>query len=122
MGLIQKLLGKSSEGKAEFKAKLKHAQEEDRINRLIEERAKSSNQREVERYIKEKEEAEYKKILDKQRKKNNSEMWSSKSNNILKQESNIMKNDRPILKEKNIFIDHRNDIPFTKKGDMFFKW
>lgn len=121
MGLIQKLLGKSQENKAEFKAKLKQAQEEDKIERLITERAKSANQREVERYIKEKEEAEYKNILDKIRDKNNSEMWGGTGKNILNSQKNILKDDRPILKEKNIFIDKKNDIPFTKKGGMFFK-
>ena len=121
MGLIQKLLGKSSENKAEFKAKLKQAQQEDKVERLITERAKSANQREVERYVKEGEEAEYKKILDEIRHKNNSEMWGSKGKNILNSQKNILKNDRPILKEKNIFLDKKNNIPFVQGGGMFFK-
>ena len=122
MGLIKNLLGKSSGDKAEFKAKMKHAQEEDKIERLITERAKSANQREVERYIKEGEEAEYKKILDEVRHKNNKENWSGDGKNILNSQKNIMKNDRPILKEKNIFLDNKSDVPLSKKGGMFFKW
>jgi len=117
MGLIQKLLGKSQENKAEFKAKLKQAQEEDKIERLIQERAKSSNQREVERYVKEGEEKEYKKILDEIRHKNNSDMWSSKDNTILNSQKNILKNDRPILKEKKLFKIKAQ----PKSKGMFFK-
>jgi len=116
MGLIKNLLGKSSGDKAEFKAKMKHAQEEDKIERLITERAKSANQREVERYIKEGEEKEYKKILDEIRHKNNSDMWSS--NQILTSQTSILKDERPILKEKNIFkMEKKKD----KSKGMFFK-
>ena len=118
MGLIKKLLSKSSENKAEFKAKMKQAQEEEKIERLITERAKSANQREVERYIKEGEEAEYKKILDEIRDKNNSDMWSSKDNMILKKDKSILKDDRPILKEKNIFMMKGSK---AKSKGMFFK-
>jgi len=119
MGLIKKLLGKSSRDKSKFKARLKQAQDEDKIERIITERAKSSNQREVERYIRENEEKEYKKILDKVRKKNNSDMWSSKENMILKKEKSILKDDRPILKEKNIFMGKKKK---KKKGKSMFKW
>lgn len=117
MGLIQKLLGKSSENKAEFKSKLKNAQEEEKIDRLIRERAKSANQREVERYIKENEEAEYKKILREIRDKNNSDMWSSKGNMIINNQKSILKDERPILKEKNIFKMKGQ----PKSKGMFFK-
>ena len=48
-------------------------------------------------------------------------MWGGTGKNILNSQKNIMKNDRPILKEKNIFLDKRNDIPFTKSKGMFFK-
>jgi thioredoxin-like negative regulator of GroEL len=122
MGLIQKLLGKSSEEKVEFKAKLKSAEEDEKVNRLITEKQKSSNQREVERYVKEKQEEEYKEILDKIRKKQSDDMWSSKKNNMLNSQHDILKNERPILKEKNIFIDNKSDVPFNKKKGMFFKW
>jgi hypothetical protein len=121
MSIISKLL-KGSENKVEFKRKLKEAEEELKINKLLEERQKSSNRRELERYSREQEEEYIKNQLSKIHKKENSEMWKSK-NSILKQKGNILKNDKPILKSKNIFKDdHKNDIPFMKKGDMFFKW
>ena len=118
MGLIKKLLGKSSENKAEFKAKLKNAQEEEKIDRIIRERAKSANQREVERYIKEGEETEYKKILDKLRDEQNSEMWGGKGKNVLNSQKSILRDDRPILKEKNIFMEKKKK---AKSKGMFFK-
>ena len=118
MGLLKRLLGKSQENKVEFKRKLKFAQEEDRIERTIAERAKSANQREVERYIKEGEEKEYKKILDEIRHKNNSDMWSS--NTILTSQKSILKDDRPILKEKNIFKMGKKKV--KSKGGMFRGW
>jgi hypothetical protein len=120
MGIIKKLLG-GSEDKAEFKKKLHDAQEDDRIARIVEERKMSSNERDLLKRMNQKREDEIKVKLDTIRKKENSEMWKSK-NLILGQKATILKNDRPILKEKNIFVDHRNDIPFTQKGDMFFKW
>ena len=120
MGLLQKLLKGNSEDKIEFKQKLKAAQQDKRIQDLIEERSKSSNERDLINRMKKKREDGIKMELDKLRKEDSKEMWKSK-NNILKSQTNILKNDRPILKEKNIFIDHRNDIPFVQRG-MFFRW
>jgi len=71
MGLIQKLLGKTSEDKEGFKKKFKDAQENEKIERLITERNKSSNRRELERYMKEQEESKIKETLDKIHKQNN---------------------------------------------------
>lgn len=120
MGLLKNLISGLGKDKSEFKAKLKQAQEEDKIMNVIEERKKSANQRELERWHKEQQEKYIKEELDKIHKQNNKELWRSK-NSILAQKTNILKDDRPILKEKNIFMDNRNDIPFVKKGGMFFK-
>jgi len=114
------MLSKMSENKSEFKAKLKQAQEDLKIQKTIEERAKSSNERELERYMKEQRELKIKNELDKIHKTNNSEMWKSK-NLILGQKTTILKDDRPILMEKNIFLDNKTKVPITNKG-MFFKW
>jgi hypothetical protein len=125
MGLLQKLL-KGNDEKVEFKERFKQAQMDDRIANMVEERKKSSNRRELERYMKEKEEAKVKEVLDKIHHKQNQDMW--KSNTILKKDKSILTDDRPILKEKNIFLkeknlflDNRNDIPFTSQRGMFFK-
>ena len=121
MGKIQDILSKMKENKSEFKEQLKQAQINDKINNTIEERKKSSNQRELERVMNDNNEARIKIALDKIHKKQNKDNW--KSNSILKQDTNILKNDRPILKEKNIFMDNRNKVPLqNKRQGMFFRW
>jgi phosphopantetheinyl transferase (holo-ACP synthase) len=116
MDLIRKLSGK----KAVTKQKYKEAEEDLRINKLLEERQKSSNRRELERYMKEKEEEQIKKALDKIRHEKTAESWSGKSS-MMNQKMTILNNDRPILMEKNIFLDNKQEIPITNRG-MFFKW
>ena len=121
MGLLQNLLKGMGKDKREFKEKFKQAQSDDKVMTMVEERKKSANRRELEKYMKDKEEEEVKVMLDKIHKKQNEEMWKSK-NSILASETNILKDDRPILKEKNIFMDDKTKIPFTKGGEnMFFK-
>jgi len=128
MGLIQKLLGKTSEDKIEFKRKFKEAQQEQKIQRLIDERSMSSNERELLSIQKKERESQILEELKKIRKQENKDNW--KSNSILTKGSSILKDDRPILKEKNIFktskkmvVDNRNKVPLqTKDKGMFFRW
>ena len=118
MGLMD-VIRKLGQGRKESKQKFKEMQEDAKLQHLLEERQKSSNQRELERYMKEQHEAEVKKQLDIIHKKQNRDNW--KGNNILKQDTNILKNDRPILMEKNIFLDNKTKIPFKSEA-LFFKW
>lgn len=115
MDLIRKMSGR----KAVTKAKYKEAEEDLRIHQLLEERQKSSNRRELERYYKEAEEEKIKIELDKIRHGKTSESWSGK-NSLMNQKMTILKNDKPILMEKNIFLDNQTKVPMG--GDMFFKW
>lgn len=125
MGLMN-LLRKFSENKNIKKEKMKEAEDELRIRQTIEERQKSVNRRELERYLKENEEEQIKKMLEKERAKRQRELWSGKSS-IINDKKNIMKDQNQILKQKNIFKNETNI--FTKKHliksgcDMgFFKW
>ena len=128
MGLIQKLLGKTSEDKIEFKKKFKEAQQEQKIQKLLDERSMSSNERELISIQKKERESQILEELKKIRKQENKDNW--KSNSILTKGSSILKDDRPILKEKNIFktskkmvVDNRNKVPLqTKDKGMFFRW
>lgn len=120
MGLIQNLLHKVSGNRKEFKEKFKQAEEEMKINKMLEERQKSSNRRELERYYKDKEEKEIKEALEKIHKKQNAENWKS-PHTIIGNKTTILKDDRPILMEKNIFLDNKTKIPISG-GRMFFKW
>jgi hypothetical protein len=119
MGLIQRLIQRVSENKTEFKEKLKQAEIELKIAKTLEERNKSSNRRELERYYKENEEAEIKKKLDQIHHQETRDNWSGK-NSIMKQKMNILKEDRPILKERNIFKGNQNKYGWKQKG-MYFK-
>jgi hypothetical protein len=116
MGLIQNLLNRVKGNKVEYNKKFHEAEEQQKIERTLEERAKSSNRRELERHYHEQEEAQIKLELDKIRKQRNKDLW--KSNTILKKEKSILTNDRPILKEKNIFKGNKSNM--LSKGGMFF--
>lgn len=112
MGLLKNFIKGIGENKKEIKLKLKDAQQDKRIMEVLEERDKSANRRELERFYREKEEEMIKLKLDKIRKQKNKEMWSGK-NSILKSEHSITKNDSPILRQKNIFK--------LKRKNMFLK-
>jgi len=128
MGLIQKLLGKTSEDKIEFKRKFKEAQQEQKIQKLLDERSMSSNERELISIQKKEREAQILEELKKIRKQENKDNW--KSNSILTKGKSILKDDISILKENNIFkmnkkmvVDNRNKVPLqTKDKGMFFRW
>lgn len=113
------MIRKVNEKKAISRQKFKEAEENMKIHRMLEERQKSANRRELERHMKEQEEANIKQTLDTIRTKQQRDVWSGK-NSIMNQEMNILKNDKPILKEKNIFMDNKNKIPLAGRG-MFFK-
>jgi hypothetical protein len=110
-------------GKKETKEKFKKLQEDIRLHKMAEEREKSANQREVERYFREEKEKEFAEILDQIRKKKNKEMWSTnmlkQKGTILNEDKNILHDDNPILKQKNIF--GCPSIPFIGGGSSFFK-
>jgi len=113
---IMDVVRKFSEKKAIKKAKFKEAEENMKIQDLLEERQKSANRRELERHIKEQEEMQIKRELDSIRKKQNHDNW--KGTNMMKGNS-ILKNDRPILKEKNIFKQTKANNLISPGG--FFK-
>jgi len=119
MGLIQNLLNKSKEDKSEFKEKLKQAQADRRIEKLIEEREKSSDERELESHLKEARAEKIKNELRKIHKKRNQDMWKS-DKTVIGNKMTILNTGRSILKEKHIFINNPN-VSKIKKGRMHFK-
>lgn len=119
MGIMD-LIRKISQNKAETKKKFKQMQEDDRLQNMLEERKKSSNRRELERYEKEQEEKAIKEALDKIHHKQQEDTWSGR-NSIMNSKTTILKEDRPILMEKNIFLDNKTKIPMSG-NHMFFKW
>lgn len=108
-----------SERKLDNKQRFKEMETELRLQRMLEEKQKSSNRREYERYMKEQEEEKIKQALENIRKKQTRESWNGK-NSLMNQKMTILKEDRPILMEKNIFLDNKTKIPLTQRN-MYFK-
>ena len=126
MGIIKNLLKNMGEDKKEFKQKFKQAQQDLKIERTLEERNKSPVQRELEENMRRESEDEMKLLLDKLHQKQRAERWKGKQifkghKSILSEDTNILDNDRPILGQKNIFLDNKTNNPITRR-DMFFKW
>jgi hypothetical protein len=111
MSLLKNLMEKVS-GNSDFKRKFKQAEMEKKIEETIENRAKSSNERELIAYQNKMREDDIKKELDKIHKKQGKEIWKGQ-HNILAKEKSILTNDRPMLKEKNIFKNNKHI--FTKE-------
>ncbi len=126
MSFIKDLLKGMSEDKKEVKLKFKEAQQNEKVQHMLEERKKSANQRELEKYVKDQKEKEIKKVLDKIHKKQNADAWKGKSilknqKNILHEDKKVFSNDKSILKQKNIFLDHKSNNPITRK-ETFKGW
>lgn len=123
MGFLQKFVKGIGKNKEEFKAKLKEAQEEEKIARIVEERNKSANERDLENRLEKKRQEKIKEALDKLRKEDSKEMWKSKKS-ILDKGTSILRDERPILKEKNIFTHGKylfNKRSSKKHSMGFFK-
>jgi len=117
-----------NENKKAGSDKFKKMQEDYRLNKMLEERMKSSNERELEKYYEKQREKRIKEELDAIHKQQNKDSW--KGDMSFKQQD-MLKDDRPILKEKNIFmskkkksmVDNKNKVPLqNKRQGMFFRW
>ena len=121
------LIRRIGEKRSLTKEKFKQMQEDDRLNTMLEERKKSSNQRELEEFEKREDEKQIKIVLDKVRKQKQSEFFSGKSSiinqktTILKDNKKLLKGGKSILLQKNIFLDNKTNIPLTDGRHMFFK-
>ena len=123
MGLME-MIRKIGENKKEVKQRMTEAAQDRRIQKVLDEREKSSNERELERHMRDEREAQIKLKLEQIRNQKNHENW--KGNNF-QGKATMLKDDRPILKEKNLFkqkknafLDNKSDNPITKKR-LFFK-
>ena len=116
---------KFSEKKKLKSAKYKQLEEDDRLQTMLEERKKSSNQRELEKHYKDQKEKMIKTALDKVRKQRNRETW--KDNSILKGGTSILHQDKSMLQDNkkllhgNMFLDNKSQNPITNKK-LFFKF
>ena len=102
------------------KDKFKQMEEEFRLQKKLEERQKSSNERELERFDEEEREKSIKKNLEEFRAmKQKAAMETNvlSGGNMFKGKATIMDNGKGILNQKNIFAMKK----CNQKGGMFFK-
>ena len=127
MELVKKL----ASGRKEKSEKFKQMEEDYRLQKMLEDRQKSSNERELEKRMKQAREEQIKAQLDILRKEDQKKAW--KSNDILKGGKSILKDDMSILKDNkklgigigkgNMFMDNKNKVPLqNKRQGMFFRW
>lgn len=96
------------------KEKFREAEDDVRISQGIQQKQKSANERELERFDNEKREVNIKKRLDAFRKERNQELFRNdlfKQENIFKGKSTVLNNDFNVMK---------GDGTFMKKGNMLF--
>jgi uncharacterized protein YjaZ len=106
---LMDLVKKWKDNKSATSQKFKEMQEDDRLQTMLEERKKSSNQRELESYYRRLQEDDIKAKLEKIRKKQTKESWKGKQMfngkcTILKNGKSVLSNDNSILKQSNSFI------------------
>lgn len=111
MGIVN-FIKKLTENRSEMKERFEELQKQDKLQTMLEERKKSANRRELERYQKELEEEQIKQTLEQIRKQKNEEMWTG--NQILNGGFSILRNDKPIIKRKS--------KQKWKQEALFFKW
>ena len=100
--IIQKLRGSNEEGKARFKM----AEQDQRIQEILEARKKSANERELERYINEEREKSIKEQLEFMRKKRDEDIKFG--HNPLNVKNITSHTDWEVLKERNMFKKQNN--------------
>lgn len=87
-------------------------QHEDKLQTRLQERKKNSNERELEKYMEEDRQRRIKVALDNYREQRKKEFWE---NHSLDKGRSILKNERPILKEKYIFTGGATVLRNNKK-------
>jgi hypothetical protein len=117
MGL-KEIISKWKDSKKEKSEQFKHMQEQRHFEKVIEQREKSSEERQLERFMEEERQKKIKMALDDFNKKRTKDLWKGEYS-VLNNQKNILKEDRQILKQKNIFNDNKTKIPFVQRG-MYF--
>ena len=102
---IKEILQHFKEGSQRRKEMIKELDERIRIQKIVEDRQKSANERELERYLKEQREARIKKQLDRERKRRERDIKFGHNPLDI---PNIMKAKWEVMKEKNMFQNNQN--------------
>jgi translation elongation factor EF-1beta len=118
MGAIKNFIQKIKDRREVNKEEFREAERQRKIERLLNEREKSANERELEGYIKENREQEIKKALEIARKKRQEDI--SFGHNSLNTKNIMADTKWHIMKEKNMFKDNKNMFvgnKFVHKGN-----
>ncbi len=104
---------KLAEKKSEKSARFKEMQEEYRLNKMLEDRQKSSAERSIEKYHKDNREKRMQEEVKKIQKIQSKVMWIDNSilksgNKILDNNNSVLKSGKSMLKQKNIFANNKN--------------
>jgi hypothetical protein len=118
MGL-KDLIKKWNDSRKEKSSEFKEMQERHHFEKVIEQRDKSSEERQLERFQEEDRQKRIKMALDKYNKNKTKELWKG-DYSILNNQHNILKEDKQLLKQKNIFSGNQHKMNFTKQG-VFLK-
>lgn len=114
---IKEIIANMTEKRNEKRKKFHEMEEEFLMQKKLEDKQKSANERELERFMKEKREEAMKKQLERFRKEKQEEFWHG--HQILDKGKGILKDDKPILKQKNViglFSKTKNS------GSVFWGW
>ena len=115
---FKEIIQRMKERKEERRESFKQLQMQDKLHELLEERKKSSNQRELEGYMKEEREKQIKQQLDIVRKRRENDL---KYNYNPLHTPNVVKDSKwNVLKEKNIFKEKGNifvNQPYVHKSN-----
>ena len=124
MGLMN-MIRKMGEKKKVSAERMAEVAQERKIQKILDDREKSSNERELEGIMKKKREESIKERLDEIRKMENKRNWKSGGfcgkTTMLNNDQPILKNDRPLLKEKNIFKGNQNNMGMNRLNKMNWK-
>ena len=110
--------------------RFKELETEMKMRKMLEERQKNSNERELERFYEEERQKAIKENLEEFRKKQQEETWHGNNildtknifkgqESIMRQDKSILDNGKGILNDKKLFSSGKTKKP--KKGGMFFK-
>ena len=108
---IKDLVSKLMHRKEEYKQELMEAERQRKIQKILDDRSKNSNERELERFMEEDRQKKIKYHLEKYRKMKRDEWWHGKQ---MLNEKYIYKKERPLLKERNLFVGKSNGGMFAR--------
>jgi len=115
---IRDFISKFSKDKVETKRKFKDIEEDFELHRRLEEKQKSANERELEKFVEEEREAKIKNELSKYRKKAKTDLWTS--NSIFGAKTTMLENNSHMM-DSDMFGKIGGSKKQLKRKGMYFR-